>query len=286
MALLINGETVEDSVIREEVSLLRPAYEAAVQSADPVEREMQLREWSRENVIERVLLRQEALKNPEPIPAEQIEEALQLIRTKSSGQPNCILPQADNLLEKDIEIRLRIERLVQKVTSKVAPPKNKDISEFYRKHKEEFFTPELVRASHIVKNVGEDANESAALEAIRKIQQDLNEGASFEELADRYSDCPGNGGDLGYFPRGQMVEEFDRVVFAIDIGQTSDIFRSVFGFHIARVHDKKPAGIRALQEVRGEIEAALFRQKQERAMEDFLDRLKAKADIKNVRGGG
>ena len=68
MPLVINGETVDDAVIRAESSALRPRYEEMVQGQDPVEMEMQLREWSRENVIERVLLRQEAFKEQTPVP--------------------------------------------------------------------------------------------------------------------------------------------------------------------------------------------------------------------------
>ena len=67
MAFTVNGELVEDSVIRAEASALRPRYETVARQMDPIEAEMQLREWSRENVIERVLLRQEAAVDPEPL---------------------------------------------------------------------------------------------------------------------------------------------------------------------------------------------------------------------------
>src|SRR5256884_3459298 len=105
MAFTVNGELVEDSVIRAEASALRPRYEEVAQNMDPIEAEMQLRDWSRENVIERVLLRQDAANDPEPISAEAIEETLQ-----SAG------PQAER---NDIEIRMRIDRLVERITSKV-----------------------------------------------------------------------------------------------------------------------------------------------------------------------
>src|SRR6266704_841718 len=77
MAFTVNGELVEDSVIRAEASALRPRYEEVARNMDPIEAEMQLREWSRENVIERVLLRQEAASDPDPIPVEAIEQTLQ-----------------------------------------------------------------------------------------------------------------------------------------------------------------------------------------------------------------
>lgn len=263
MPLVVNGEVVEDSVIREEARALRPRYEAAIEEMDPVAREMQLRDWSRENVIERVLLRQESLKDPEPV-------------------PDHLVSDSDSELRGEIEARWRLDRLMQAITAKVSPPKYKEVGEYYRKHREQFFTPEVISASHIVKNVVETTGEAAALETIKQAQAELNNGVRFEEVADRYSDCPGNGGHLGYFPRGQMVPEFDDVVFALQVNETSDIFRTEFGFHIARLDERRPAGIRDLLDVREQIEKALLSQKQIRAVEAFVDELRANADIRNV----
>jgi len=278
---MVNGELIDDSVIREQASVLRPRFEPMLDGMDPIEAEMQLREWSREAVVEKVLLRQEALKDPEPIPPERIEEALRGVQAQTGGQAACRINQEE--VRRDIEVRLRVDRMLGKVSGKLSPPKHKEVSEYYRKNKDQFYTPEMVRASHIVKHVDEKTDEQTALQTMRRVQEEMINSASFEGLDDRYSDCPGNGGDLGYFPRGQMVQEFDNVVYSLEINQTSDIFRTVFGFHIARVCDRRPAGPRSLEEVRGEIERTLLGQKQDRAIEEFLQRLKAKADIQNVR---
>ena len=131
----------------------------------------------------------------------------------------------------------------------------------------------MIRASHIVKNVDESTTEEAALEAIRAVQAQIT-ADNFAELANEHSDCKGNGGDLGYFPRGQMVDEFDDVVFAMQKpGETSDVFRTPFGFHIARLVDRRPPGVRPLPEVKDEIEELLYRQKMRRAIDELLDRL-------------
>ena len=279
MAFTVNGEFVDDSVVRAEAGALRPRYEEAARGMDPVEAEMQLREWSRENVIERMLLRQEAAADPEPLRAGAIDETLGTIRSQPSVQASCTTREGEDEMRKDIEIRMRVDRLLEKITSKVAKPKHKEISEYYRKNKEQFRRPELVHTAHIVKNVEEGADESAACEAIIAIEGDLAGGANFEELADRVSDCAGNRGDLGWVQRGQMVQEFEDVIFGLRENEVSKSFRTVFGFHIAKVYARKPEGLGSFEEVRDAIEAALLRQKQERAVENFLDRLRAKAVI-------
>ena len=273
MAFTVNGELVDDSVVRAEASALRPRYEEVARNMDPIEAEMQLRDWSRENVIERVLLRQEAASDPEPIPPEALEETLRNAKAKAGNEED---------LRKDIEIRMRVDRLLEKITSKVSPPKHKEVGEYYRKNKEQFRRPELVHAAHIVKNVDEGSDEAMAREAIQNVQDELKNGASFEDLADRSSDCAGNRGDLGWVPRGQMVQEFEDVIFSLKDNQVSDIFRTVFGFHIAKVYTRKPEGVSDFAEVQESIQAALLRRKQERAVENYLDRLKAKAVIQEL----
>ena len=281
MALLINGELVSDSVIRQEASALRQQYAGALEG-DPVEIEMRLREQAQENVIARTLLRQEAARDPEPLDPAAVEQALTAVRSQSAVKAGCDPRADDNELRREIEARLRVDRFIGRLGAKLARPRPKEVGEYYRKNREGFHMPEMVRASHIVKNVDENTGEEAALAALREVQAQLN-GGNFAELADRYSDCHGNGGDLGYFPRGQMVDEFDHVVFAMQPGQTSDIFRTPFGFHIARLVDRRPAGIRGLPEVKDEIEELLHRQKLQRAVDELLDRLREKADVQTVR---
>jgi parvulin-like peptidyl-prolyl isomerase len=241
MPLSVNGEPVDDALIREEAASLRPRYFEMMEGQDPIAAEMQLREWSRENVVERVLLRQEAAKR-----------------------------------------QLSLEDLLARITTAVPPPKNKDVAELYRKNRESFWAPELVHAWHIVKNIDETHDEAAARAGIEQAEAELRQGLTFQEVADRLSDCPGNGGDLGLFPRGQMVPEFDAVVFALQPGQTSPIFRTPFGFHIARVTARKPEGIRTLAEMREYIENELLGVKRQKAVEDFVDELKSQADIKKT----
>ncbi len=89
-----------------------------------------------------------------------------------------------------------------------------------------------VKASHILVS---DESEAKALKS------QIDEGASFEELAKKYSKCPSgsNGGDLGYFRRGQMVKEFEDAAFDTEINKVSDPIKTQFGYHLIKVYDKK-----------------------------------------------
>lgn len=282
MGILVNGELVDDQLIKQEEAMLRPRYEEAMQATDPVAREIQLKEWSRENVIERVLLRQEAWKESEPVPLEVITEELERIRP----EPGEAVIFDEAAASKEIETRLRVERLVRRITAKVAAPKSKDITEYYKKNKDRFWLEDMVRAAHVVKNLSEGADVAEAQKVMEAALAEIEAGADFHEVANKYSDCAGNGGDLGYFPRGEMVDEFERIAFSLPVGGRSGIFKSVFGLHIAKVLDRREAGPVPLNEVRNEIEATLLREKQERAMEHYLDKLLASAKVETLKADG
>jgi hypothetical protein len=275
----VNGEMVDDNAVREEARMMRPQYTESVGEMDPIEAEMQLREWARENVIERMLLRSAALADPDPVPADIVEQALETAKTEAGGKAGCGTRTSDGDVREQIETQYRLERLLARVQASVPPPKSKDVAEFYKRNREMFLAPELIHAAHIVKNIDDQNDEASARAGIEVALAELREGALFDEVANRHSDCAGNGGDLGWFPRGEMVDEFDAVVFELPVGARSDIFRSAFGFHIATVLERKPAGLRPLKEVEGEIANALSAEKRQKAIEDYLDALRAKAQI-------
>lgn len=95
-----------------------------------------------------------------------------------------------------------------------AKPTGEEVELFYRSNREKFRRPEMFHAAHIVKHVNENQSEEQAEAAIQAAQADLENGMPFGEAAARHSDCKGNGGDLGTFPAGHMVDEFESVIRA------------------------------------------------------------------------
>src|SRR5947209_16217162 len=96
MALEINGEFVDDTVIRREAQILKPRFTEMLADYDAIAAEMHLREVAREQVIHRVLLRQEASKDPEPIRAEALEQLLAQMRQTTPGGSSCITPMNES----------------------------------------------------------------------------------------------------------------------------------------------------------------------------------------------
>lgn len=280
MPWYVNGALLDDEQVREEARAMRPQYMESITDMDPIAAEMQLKEWARENVIERMLLKQAASADPEPVPEEVIERGLEAAQSDAGGLVGCGTRNSDAEVREQIAAEYRLQRLLNKVQASVPRPSEKEIATYYKTNREIFRTPELCRARHIVKNIDETHDEASARKAIEEAEAELKTGVPFEQVADKYSDCAGSGGDLGWFPRGEMVDEFEAEVFRLRVGATSGIFRSVFGLHIARVEGRKPEGIRPLADVREQIVEALTAERRQQALESYLDSLRAQAEIR------
>lgn len=125
-------------------------------------------------------------------------------------------------------------------------------------------TAEQVHARHILLKTEEEA---------RSVLERLEQGEDFEALARELSQDPGSreqGGDLGWFPRGQMVPEFDEIAFALPPGEISDVVQSSFGYHIIQVLER---------EEDRELAPDLLRQQRENALNDWLREQSQSASI-------
>src|SRR4029079_13954738 len=121
---------------------------------------------------------------------------------------------------------------------------------------QQYSTPEQVRASHILlKTEGKD--DAAVKKQAEDLLAQLKKGADFAELAKKNSQDEGSavkGGDLDFFGKGAMVPEFDKVAFALQPGQISDLVKSQYGYHIIKVTDRRAATTKSLADVRAQIE--------------------------------
>ena len=163
---------------------------------------------------------------------------------------------------------------------------DKEVKDYYEKHKAEFVQPEQVRARHILVKVPAKADEKQWAEAKKKaemIRAKALKGADFAKLAQEYSDDPGSkgrGGDLGYFQKGRMVPEFEQAAFALKVGQVSQPVKTTFGYHIIKVEGKKPSKQESFKDVQQKIRQKLEREKQISLRDAIVAKLEKKYPVK------
>lgn len=138
-----------------------------------------------------------------------------------------------------------------------------DIEYYYQDNREaEFYSPNQVRASHILLKTNTQMSEEEKEEVRMRAEDLLAEargGTDFAALAEEKSEdsSASQGGDLGFFGEGAMVKPFSDAAFALEQGEISEVVESPFGFHIILLNEKKAAGYQPLEEVRERIERNL-----------------------------
>jgi peptidyl-prolyl cis-trans isomerase C len=201
----------------------------------------------------------------------------------------------DMKLDQDPEVKSRIEDLknsllaqemIHKEIDKDVAVSDEDAKNFYEKNKAEFSQPEMIRARHILIRVQSGAPEKAWKEAeakARDIKKKLDKGADFAQLAKQYSEDPGTkdkGGDLGLFPKGRMVPEFETAAFALKPGAISAPVKTSFGYHIIKVEEKKPAEVKTLKEAMPQVKQMVKMEKQQEELKKLIDQIKTKYPVK------
>src|ERR1035438_6260326 len=153
-----------------------------------------------------------------------------------------------------------------------------DLQRMYSQNVDAFRTPERVKARHILlKTQGKPASEEAAIKAKgESLLKQIKSGADFAKLAKANSEDPGsgaNGGDLGdWITHGQMVPEFDKAIFSLKVGETSDLVKTMYGYHIVQVLAHQDAGVRTFAEVKGELTAQWKKQRVNDLVQEASDK--------------
>ncbi len=193
-------------------------------------------------------------------------------------------------LKKVYQDRIREEQLKQlifqnEIRSKVTVTEA-EVEEYYEEHRDEIpLRPEKDQIGMIMRKIeaSEDTQEKA-LKEISEILDELREGADFAKLAKERSDCPSkkNGGDLGFFGRGQMVYEFEKVAFELRPGQISDVVKTQFGYHIIKVEERDGDNVRARHILKQVVASEEDVEAEIQLMDNVLQRLRAGEDFSEL----
>lgn len=242
-------------------------------------------------IVSMKLLSQEAAKQKIEPEQEEIDEALQAIKSRFPSEQhfNDALQQ-NNITNEEFLANLKNELVVhklleEKVVKEVGEISDSEARDFYNKNQDQFTKSEKARVHHILLRVRNWSNpdvvneiKSRGLEIIQK----LKNGGDFEDLARRYSDDPSaaKGGDLGEFSRGDMLKEFEEATFQLEEGEFSDLVQTKLGFHIIKLDEKVGSQKIPYEQVEAEIKQIIQQNKSNQLFEKYVLELRDKADIK------
>ena len=227
-------------------------------------------------LIDRELIHGEARRLNIALTEADVEAALQGYREDYPGSSfEEMLAERGLTLEawrEELKESLIMEKLLEQAVYSRVSVSDEEVAAYFKANRDQFDRPEQVRARQIV--VADEAEGQEVLGILRQ-------GRSFAEVAAEYSLSPDaeQGGDLGFFSRGEMPPEFDAIVFDLPVKRLSDLVKSEYGYHIFLVEEKRKAKRLNKKEASDEIRAILEGRKKEEVYLAWLQDMRARAVI-------
>jgi peptidyl-prolyl cis-trans isomerase SurA len=197
--------------------------------------------------------------------------------------------QAQGVSFEDFKDNLRTEIITQQVIQReVGSHMNigKDEEQrFYQQHKSELARNEAVRLSEILISTEQAGDDQQKIEAAKAkaadVLKQVRAGGDFAEIAKKESQDPSaaQGGDLGPFERGKLAKQLEDLTFSMKKGDVSDVIRTKQGFVILKVTDHVMPGVPAFAEVEPRVQEAIYMQKLQPSLREYLKKLREEAFI-------
>jgi peptidyl-prolyl cis-trans isomerase SurA len=269
-------------------------FQEKVQAEDRLERRERIQEFFRkvlDRIIEEKLIEQEAKKTGIKVTSKEIEGAVEDVKQKNKINQEELEKAlaAEGLtleaFKKDLERRILRSKLVSSAVKLEQKPGEKELREFFQNNLNHYRVNESYRPAHILFFIPQDAMPEQ-IRGIRKrsqkVLEKIKEGADFAKMATEYSEDTSTrkeGGDLGYFKKGELLPALEREASKLQIGEVSGLIRTELGFHILKLLDRRGGEPPPFEEIKEKVEADYYEKEIEKALQQFLSKLKEKSII-------
>lgn len=290
--ITIDGQPLPEEAIEFEYRRLLQFYSQHMPAEQLKAETDNLRAKAVEQAIGAKLLIDEAERLDIQVPADRVDTRINSMIEQIGGREVFEARLKENgfneeALRQNIAQGCKVDMLIEKLCEGLNDPTEAEMREHYAANRESYIQPERVSAQHILirPSSDADADRATAESRIEGIRKQIEEGATFEDMAAAHSECPSgkqNGGSLGWFGRGMMVPEFDEAVFSMNVGELSDIIETQFGFHVIFKTAEDAGGEASYEESESKIRDLLRHDQRGRCITAHVAELREKADIQGV----
>ena len=247
-----------------------------------------------DNLISTALLRSEGKAKKVTVDAAQVDGTFRDLagRFPSPEQFKTALEQqglTEATFRKSIEESMLLQQVLDLALKDLPGPTEDEVRKFYEGNPQYFQEPEQVHTAHILLKVDNNATpeqKAAISKKLEALRSDIeNKKITFAEAAAGNSEDETNaknGGDLGFFGRGQMVKPFEDSAFAAKPGTVTPVVETQFGYHLINVLAFKPAGKKSLDESKQTIQSFLEQKSKQDGARKYIAGLRAKAQVETV----
>lgn len=286
MPLIINGEEIDEDIVEAEFRQVKAHYERTLQVAC-CERDPEFRGYAKDNIISRILLTQTSHRRFPEVSDEEVTVRLQKLIVEAGGESqfymNIGLGSKDEAaIRPNIANGVRLDKTLEEVYQPEPQFTESELRTWFDAHPELFMTEEQVHAAHITKNLQGAQSREAVFNQLRSVRQELLNGADFMTLAERERGDEQQQIDLGFFKRGEFMEEFEVIAFSMNEGEISPVFTTQLGIHLCTVLGRNPAVRMDFDDAKPAVLQGMLDEYRDQKFNVFLEELKANAAIEDT----
>lgn len=285
MAFIINGATIGDEVFEEEFESLKDHYQRLGEVVC-CDRDVELRSYARDNVVNRTLLEQESVERFGDIDEAEVLAKFDGLISEHGGEQNFYDNTGFNRGDRGqilgkIKSSLIVDRLIEAEVKVPDHATEDELEVYYRQNLERYLTQEEVRVSQIfIEPSSHEAAREAYL-ALRTVRKELLAGKDFDEAAREHGSDEERDIDLGFMKQGQTMPEVEAITFSMEIGEISPIVATHYGFHLFKVTDRKDPAPIPRSEV-PDLEERYLAERRALGIADLIDRLKLEGSVEEI----
>jgi len=283
MPLNVNGEIVNPDWVHDEFSQIK-SYHERTTHASCCERDDEFMSQAKENVIRRLLIAQEADKAVPKLSDNEIDLAIRQLKKEMGGEAQFyahygILPNQEDMIRPSIDQSVRVDKHVRSICGNLEPEGDDVLIQFYQDNINKWMSEETIRCLHIYRGFRSDRNRDELYKELAAVRLTIKNEADFMQAAEKFTDKEQDEIDLGWFKRGDIMEEFEIITFSMNQGEVSPVFSTHHGFHLAFVAEKNPAKPAPFENVREEVLAEFKIERREKRLHDHVDELRKHAQV-------
>ncbi len=277
--LRINGETVDPALIEDAFLRLKSEAEALSQ-VSCCERDAEFRARAEEEIIDGILLAQEAERSVPPPSAEETREAFEatLRRWREHGASWDLLDAQRDSLRDETVADLRMERFTASLWRELPPLTDDDLRTWYLDHAARFRKAPAARVLHLVRfpGGGDPWDDYAAMLDLRRRALD---GEDFAALAREHTAKKSGETDLGWIELERPFNPFEAMLFSLREGEISPVFHYEQAYHLVQAVEIRPASVQPFEEVAETVRAELETARRSSILQSLAARLRENAVI-------
>jgi parvulin-like peptidyl-prolyl isomerase len=285
MAFIINGEEIDEEIIEAEFRQIKGHFERTLQVAC-CERDPEFRQTAKDNITARALLNQESKNRFPEVSEDDVTTRLNKLIEEAGGEDQfymrigMTIPDV-SMVRDNVANGVRLDKMLGQIYGEESTPTDEEARAYYEANVAVFMSEETLHVCHITKGLEGAKSRQEVYDKMRELRRQLLAGADFMTLAEGERGNEQQQIDLGWFKRGEFMEEFETIAFSMDEGELSPVFTTQLGFHLCKLFGRKDPAPLPFEDIKDAVIHRMVEERRDKAFNALIDQLKSVSKIED-----